>query len=58
MDIVPFSILIGGSASLIFTAATVIVIINFRRLCGCCLRKEANIVSINNPVNNPVNEWK
>jgi hypothetical protein len=58
MDIVPYSILIGGSASLIFTAATVIVIINFRRLCGCCLRKEANIVSINNPVKNPVNEWK
>lgn len=54
MDIVPYIILVGGSASLILTATIVIVIINFRRICRCCIKKEANIES----VNNPVNEWK
>jgi hypothetical protein len=54
MDIVPYTILVGGSASLILTAIILIVIINFRRICRCCLKKEANIES----VNNPVNEWK
>ena len=54
MDIVPYSILIGGSVSLVFTAIIIIVIINFRRICGCYLRKEPNIVV----VNNQLNEWK
>ena len=66
MDIVPYTILLGGSGLLILTGGIVIVIINFRRICGFCLKKESNIESVknpvnnsvNNPVNNPVNEWK
>ena len=53
MDL-PYVILVGASSALVFSSATIIVIINYRRLCGCCIRKESNVET----VANPVNDWK
>jgi hypothetical protein len=50
----PYLILIGASSALVLTSTTIIIIVNFRRLCGCCIRKESKIES----VTNPVNDWK
>jgi hypothetical protein len=50
----PYVILIGASSALVVSSVTIIVIVNFRRLCGCCLKKETKIET----VANPVNEWK
>jgi hypothetical protein len=52
MDL-PYEILIGISSGLVVSSATFIVMINYRRICGCCIRKESNIEK----VANPVNEW-
>ena len=53
MDL-PYVILLGASSALVLSSVTIIVIVNFRRLCGCFLRKESNIET----VANPVNDWK
>ena len=53
MDL-PYVIVVSASSALVLTSATIIVIVNFRRLCGCCLKKETKIET----VANPVNEWK
>ena len=53
MDL-PYIIVVAASSALVFTSGTIIVIVNFRRFCGCCLKKETKIET----VTNPVNEWK
>jgi len=50
----PYVILIGASSALVVSSVTIIVIVNFRRICGYCVRKNSNIET----VTNPVNEWK
>ena len=50
----PYVILIGASSALVVSSVTVIVIVNFRRICGYCTKKNSNLES----VANPVNEWK
>ena len=53
MDL-PYVIVVAASSGIVFASATVIVILNFRRIFGCCLKKETKIEA----VTNPVNEWK
>jgi hypothetical protein len=53
----PYVIVVGASSGIVFASATVLIIINFKRIFGCCLKKEIKIQTIENPVN-PVNEWK
>ena len=53
MDI-PYVILIGASSALVVSSVTVIIIVNFRRICGYCTKKNLNIETFANPVN----EWK
>jgi hypothetical protein len=53
MDL-PYVIVVAASSALVLTSATIIAIVNFRRICGCCVRREPNIET----VTNPVNEWK
>jgi hypothetical protein len=38
----------------VVSSVTIIVIVNFRRICGYCTKKNSNIET----VANPVNEWK
>jgi len=56
----PYVILIGASSALVVSSVTIIVIVNFRRICGYCVRKESTILEESNikTVANPVNEWK
>ena len=59
MDL-PYVILIGASSALVVSSVTIIVIVNFRRICGYCVRKESTTLSESKTeiVVNPVNEWK
>lgn len=50
----PYVIVVGASSGIVFASATVLIILNFRRIFGCCLKKEIKIET----VANPVNEWK
>jgi hypothetical protein len=53
MDISDYT-LIGLSSALVLSSATVIIMVNFTRIFGCCIRKESktdNVVTI-------VTEWK
>ena len=53
MDISDYT-LVAISSALVLSSATIIIIVNFRRMCQCCIQKEAKI----DTVVNPVNEWK
>ena len=50
----PYVILVGISSGLISSSATIIIFLNYKKIFGCCLRKEPSIEAITNPVN----EWK
>lgn len=53
----PYVIVVAASSGVVFASGTVLIILNFRRIFGCCLKKETKIQTVENPVN-PVNEWK
>jgi len=53
----PYVIVVGASSGIVFASATFIILLNFKRIFGCCLKKEIKIQTIENPVNS-VNEWK
>jgi len=57
MDL-PYVIVVAASSALVLTSATIIVIVNFRRICGCCLKKETKKETKIETVTNPVNEWQ
>ena len=50
----PYVIVVGASSGIVFASATVLIIINFRRIFGCCLTRELKVET----VVNPVSEWK
>jgi hypothetical protein len=53
----PYVIVVGASSGIVFASATVLIILNFKSIFGCCFTKEIKIQTIENPVN-PVSEWK
>lgn len=53
----PYVIVVGASSGIVFASATVLIILNARRIFRCCLKRELKIQTIENPVN-PVSEWK
>ena len=50
----PYVILLCISSGVVSSSATIIIFLNFKKIFGCCIKKEARIEAITNPVN----EWK
>lgn len=53
----PYIIVVGASSGIVFASATVLIILNFKRIFGCCVKGGLKIQTIENPVN-PVSDWK
>jgi hypothetical protein len=50
----PYVIVVGASSGIVFASATVLIILNFRKIFGCCFTKELKAET----VINPVSDWK
>jgi len=53
MDITDYT-LIALSSALVLSSATVIIMVNYTKIFGCCVKKKVNVENIVNRVN----EWK